>query len=283
MKIIIADYSGFCFGVERAVNIVEDTAKFHDNVYTLGPIIHNPQLVERLKGKGINVKDDVEFINSEETVIIRSHGIPKESFLALKAKNTNVIDATCPFVTRAQEQAEALTKDGYFLVIFGERDHPEVKGIVSYCTGEYAIVENEEETEKDIDFKEKIGVIAQTTQNKANFSKIVEVLREKCKELKVINTICNATTLRQEAGKKVALISDIMYVIGGKNSGNTTRLYEICKQICPKVYHIETKDDINVDDLKGTENIGITAGASTPKYLIDEVIEFLKEVENAGK
>jgi len=285
MNIIIADYSGFCFGVERAVNIVEDTAKLYNykNVYTLGPIIHNPQLVSRLEEKGIRVKDSVQSVNGKETIIVRSHGIPKKEFLTLKDSNANIVDATCPFVTRAQQQAEMLTKEGYFLVIFGEKDHPEVKGIVSYSIGEYMIVENEEEAEKNIDFKEKIGAIAQTTQNKTNFNKIVEVLKGRCKELKVINTICNATTLRQEAAKKVALISDLMYVIGGKNSGNTTRLYEICKKICPKIFHIETKDEINIEDLRGAKNIGITAGASTPKYLIEEVIQFLKEVENAGE
>jgi 4-hydroxy-3-methylbut-2-enyl diphosphate reductase len=282
MNIIVADYSGFCFGVERAVKIVEETSVEGKNVYTLGPIIHNPQLVKKLEEKGVGVKK-LEDVKDADTVVIRSHGVPKEHMETLKSSNVKIVDATCPFVTRAQNQAAILSSDGYFLVVFGEKEHPEVKGIISYANNGFVVVENAEEAEQCIDFHDKIGVVAQTTQNMAEFDRVVDVLKLRCNELKIVNTICNATTHRQEAAKKVALISDIMYVIGGKNSGNTTRLYEICKEICPKVLHIETKDEIDKSDLIGVENVGITAGASTPKFLIDEVIEFLKEVEHAGE
>lgn len=282
MNIIVADYSGFCFGVERAIKIVEETYEKGGRVYTLGPIIHNPQLVKKLEEKGVKVKKGIEDVEEGDVVVIRSHGIPKQNMDILKEKKIGIVDATCPFVARAQRQAEILSSSGYFLVVFGEKDHPEVKGIVSYSNNGFVVVENSEEVEKYIKFHDKIGVVAQTTQSKANFDKVIDALKLKCNELKVVNTICNATYHRQEAAKKVALISDIMYVIGGKNSGNTRRLYEICKEICPKVFYIETKNEIDKSDLVGVENVGITAGASTPKFLIDEVIEFLKEVENAG-
>jgi len=282
MNIIVADYSGFCFGVERAIKIVEETSDKGGRIYTLGPIIHNPQLVKKLEEKGVNVKKSVEDVESDDVVVIRSHGIPKQHMDKLINDKISVVDATCPFVTRAQRQASILSSGGYFLVIFGEKDHPEVKGIVSYANNGFVIVENSEEVEEKVKFHDKIGVIAQTTQSKSVFDTVINALKSKCNELKIVNTICNATYQRQEAAKRVALISDIMYVIGGKNSGNTKRLYEICKEICPKVFHIETKDEIDKSDLIGVENIGITAGASTPKFLIDEVIEFLKEVEHAG-
>jgi len=282
MNIIVADYSGFCFGVERAIRIAEETSRKGARIYTLGPIIHNPQLVKKLEEKGVNVKKSVEDVESDDVVVIRSHGIPKQHMDKLINDKINVVDATCPFVTRGQRQASILSSGGYFLVVFGEKDHPEVKGIVSYANNGFVIVENSEEVEEKVKFHDKIGVVAQTTQSKSVFDTVINALKSKCNELKIVNTICNATYQRQEAAKKVALISDIMYVIGGKNSGNTTRLYEICKEICPKVFHIETKDEIDKSDLIGVENIGITAGASTPKFLIDEVIEFLKEVEHAG-
>lgn len=283
IKIYVADNAGFCFGVERAVRIADETAKENKNVYTLGPIIHNPQLVRKMEEEGINVKNSTENVSEYETIVIRSHGVSKSDIETLVNSGVKIVDATCPFVARAQKEAEKLTKDGYFLVIFGEKEHPEVKGIISYAVGDFIVVENEEDANNMIKHTDKIAFIAQTTQNKSVFYKISNIIKERCNELKIVNTICNATTHRQESAKIVASKVDIMFVIGGKNSGNTTRLYEICKNICTKTFHIETKDDIDKEQLIGVKRVGITAGASTPQYIIDEVIAFLKEVDDAGK
>jgi 4-hydroxy-3-methylbut-2-enyl diphosphate reductase len=283
MQILLAEHSGFCFGVERAIKIVEDTANSKENVFTLGPIIHNPQVVESLNDKGVNVADDIDNIDKCKTVIVRSHGIPKQKFNKLTQKTPNIVDATCPFVKKAHKAADTLDDDDYKIVILGEKDHPEVEGIVSYVKGKYYIVSNEEDV-KQLPMIDKCGLIAQTTQNKEVFNKVKAELKKKTNELKVINTICNATTLRQETAKILAKQVDLMLVIGGKNSANTTRLYKICSEICINTYHIETKAEIEdsfFDD--NIEKVGITAGASTPKYLIDEVIEYIKEVDHARK
>ncbi len=282
MQILLAEHAGFCFGVERAIKIVEDTATDRDNVVTLGPIIHNPQVVEKLKRKGVDATENIANITNEKTVIVRSHGIPKEVQRNIKERTPNLVDATCPFVKKAHGAAATLSDESYDVIIFGEKDHPEVEGIISYVEGRYFVVSSCEDV-KQIPKLNKCGLIAQTTQNMEIFSCIKRELKEKCNELKIINTICNATTLRQEAAKMLAKQVDLMLVIGGKNSANTTRLFKICSEICQKTYHIETKDEIELSYFDGVDKIGITAGASTPKYLIDEIIEFIKEVDNAGK
>lgn len=283
IEIYLADNAGFCFGVERAVRLVDETSQKSKNVHTLGPIIHNPQLVKKMENKGIGVKYSVGDVSKDDTIVIRSHGVSKSDIQRLSNLEVELVDATCPFVSRAQKEAEKLSEDGYFLVIFGEKDHPEVKGIVSYAAGDFVVIENEQQAAELDFYKDKIGFIAQTTQNKVFFDRISSILQKKCRDLKIINTICNATTHRQESAKIIASKVDVMFVVGGKNSGNTTRLYEICKKICPKTFHIETKDYIDKEQLIGVKKAGITAGASTPQYLIDEVIKFLEEVENAGK
>ena len=283
IKIYIADNAGFCFGVESAVKLANETAKKYRNVHTLGPIIHNPQLVKKMELNGIHVKKNTKDIIKDETIVIRSHGVSKSDVKNLENSGAQIVDATCPFVSRAHWEAEKLSKEGYFLVIFGEKEHPEVRGIVSYSVGDFVVVENEEDAKNLLPHSGRIGLIAQTTQNRLVFKEIAKILGKKCDELKVVDTICNATTHRQESAKKIASQVDIMFVIGGKNSGNTTRLYEICKNICTKTFHIETKDEIDKEQLIGVKRAGITAGASTPQYLIVEVIAFLKEVDDAGK
>ncbi|KAA0257777.1 4-hydroxy-3-methylbut-2-enyl diphosphate reductase [Deferribacter autotrophicus] len=282
MKIIKAEHAGFCFGVERAVGIVENASTIYENVVTLGPIIHNPQLVNKLKEKGVLPVESTGDVEKKHTVIIRSHGITKDNYNFLKEKDVNIIDATCPFVIKAHKSAMNLSKEGYTVVVFGEKEHPEVKGIVSYVEGEYYLISSKEEAEQ-LPFKEKYGVVAQTTQNGEYFKNVVDVIKEKCNELKVVNTICNATTYRQEAAKAVAKQVDMMIIVGGKNSGNTRRLYEICKEICKNSIHIETKDELDEKMFENIEKVGITAGASTPDYLINDVINYLEEVGNARK
>jgi 4-hydroxy-3-methylbut-2-enyl diphosphate reductase len=279
VKIIIADHAGFCFGVERAVSLVEQTSQKYSGVYTLGPIIHNPQIVSKFADQGVGVCDNPENVDKSNTVVIRSHGVPKQTYGELEEREVNIVDATCPFVKKAQGRAGKLARDGAFVVVYGEKDHPEVKSIVSFIDSDYFIVSDESEAEK-LPFKQKYALVAQTTQNSESFDKIAEILKTKCDELIVNNTICNATSLRQAAAIELAKNVDTMLVIGGKNSGNTTRLYEICKEICQKTFHIETKDELVFNMFDESRTVGITAGASTPSFLVDEVIEFLKEVSN---
>lgn len=277
MKIIIADHAGFCFGVERAVSLVEQTSKRYDGVYTLGPIIHNPQIVSKFADEGVGVCDNPENVDESNTVVIRSHGVPKDTYGKLNDRSVNIVDATCPFVKKAQGSARKLGDEGACVVVYGEKDHPEVKSIVSFINSEYVIVSDEEEA-NSLSHQPKYALVAQTTQNSESFDKIAEILKTKCDELLVNNTICNATSLRQASAIELAKQVDTMLVIGGKNSGNTTRLYEICREICEKTYHIETKDELDFNMFKDSLKVGVTAGASTPSFLVDEVIEFLKEV-----
>lgn len=277
MEIYIADHAGFCFGVERAVSLVEDTSKKYNGVYTLGPIIHNPQIVSKFAENGVGVCNSPEDVDNNNTVVIRSHGVPKDTYGRLGEREVNVVDATCPFVKKAQNKANRLGSDGYVVAVYGEKNHPEVKSIVSFIDSEYVVVSNVEEAKK-LPYRKRYALVAQTTQNSESFDKIAEILKTRCDELTISNTICNATSLRQAAAIDLAKKVDIMIVIGGKNSGNTTRLYEICREICPKTYHIETKDELNKEIFEDSRKVGITAGASTPGYLVEEVIQFLKEV-----
>jgi len=277
VDIYIADHAGFCFGVERAVSLVEDTSKNNSGVFTLGPIIHNPQIVKSLADKGVCVCSDSDELEKGNTVVIRSHGVTKDTYGKLSEKDVSVVDATCPFVKKAQSSAKKLGENGSTVVVYGEKDHPEVKSIVSFIDSDYEIVSDEHEAE-NLPFREKYALVAQTTQNSESFDKIAEILKTRCEKLTITNTICNATTLRQASAIELAKKVDKMIVIGGKNSGNTTRLYEICKRICPETYHIETKDELRNKIFEDNGKVGITAGASTPGYLVEEVIEFLKEV-----
>lgn len=279
MEIIIADHAGFCFGVERAVGLVEETSRTHKGVYTLGPIIHNPQIVKKFADQGVGVCEDTESFTEKNTVVIRSHGVPKNIYGQLGEKSVNIVDATCPFVKKAQSSAQKLGHGGHSVVVYGEKNHPEVKSIVSFIDSEYFVVSDEEEV-KALPFRKDYALIAQTTQNSESFDKIAEILKTKCDSLNVANTICNATSLRQASAISLAKKVDTMLIIGGKNSGNTTRLYEICRSICSKTYHVETKEELHKEIFKDSRKVGITAGASTPGYLVDEVIEFLKEVTN---
>ncbi|PLX70808.1 MAG: 4-hydroxy-3-methylbut-2-enyl diphosphate reductase [Denitrovibrio sp.] len=277
MEIFIADHAGFCFGVERAVSLVEETSHKYSGVFTLGPIIHNPQIVSRFAESGVGVCNDPEDVNDENTVVVRSHGITKATYDKLSERKVNVVDATCPFVKKAQNRAKELGDKGATVVVFGEKDHPEVKSIVSFIDSEFLIVSDITEAE-NLPYTENYALVAQTTQNSESFDKIAEILKNKCDNLTINNTICNATSLRQASAIDLAKKVDIMIVIGGKNSGNTTRLYEICKEICSDAYHIETKDELKKEIFDSSRKVGITAGASTPGYLVEEVIEFLKEV-----
>ncbi len=277
MEVIVARHAGFCFGVERAIDIVKNAALNDNNVVTFGPIIHNPQVVNQLAENGVTTIKHLEEVNKNMAVVIRSHGIEKDEALFLQDNAGKVIDAACPFVQKAQRSGEQLSKECDYVVILGEADHPEVKGIISYIEGSYKVIENSNEVDSLPDVK-KYGLLAQTTQNKKLFKEVEEKLRTKCDELIVAKTICSATEHRQEAAIEVASKVEVMIVVGGKNSANTTRLYHLCKEICPKTYHIETEAELDPDMFLNVEKVGLTAGASTPNDLLEKVREYINEV-----
>jgi len=276
MNIETAKHSGFCFGVKRAIQIATETAQSHEKTVTLGPIIHNPQMVEYLQKKGLHSIDDINDIQ-DETIIIRSHGITADNYKKLKEQDKKIVDATCPFVKKAQEFAQKLIEDGYQLYILGEKNHPEIEALLSYIDDTAVVVSN-----PDIAFpkprKGRVALIAQTTQSEDKFERLAARLLSYCEELQIVKTICNATILRQEATRNLSQKVDIMIVIGGKNSANTTRLAEIARAEGCKTYHIETQEELKDEWFEDVENVGITAGASTPNWIIHSVKEKIKEM-----
>ncbi len=277
MKIELAQSAGFCFGVKRAVNMAFEAAENAPKICSLGPLIHSPQLVNKLEQEGIRVVHDVADMH-EETVIIRSHGITRSEEEQLRRKQLQVVDATCPFVKKAQQYAMQSSADGYAVVIVGEQEHPEVQGIVSYAQTDKAWVVADAAAAAAIPAQRKIALVAQTTQSFGNFREISTILLEKCKELRIFNTICDATAVRQDEARTIAGRVDLMLVIGGRNSANTTRLASICAAIQPHTFHIETGADIDPAWLDNIASIGITAGASTPEWIISEVVERLRKI-----
>ena len=277
MKIELAQSAGFCFGVKRAVNMAFEAAENAPKICSLGPLIHSPQLVNKLEQEGIRVVHDVADMH-EETVIIRSHGITRCEEEQLRRKQLQVVDATCPFVKKAQQYAMQSSADDYAVVIVGEQEHPEVQGIVSYAQTDKAWVVADAAAAAAIPAQRKIALVAQTTQSFGNFREISTVLLEKCKELRIFNTICDATAVRQDEARTIAGRVDLMLVIGGRNSANTTRLASICAAIQSHTFHIETAADIDPAWLTNISSIGITAGASTPEWIISEVVERLRKI-----
>ncbi|MFA5479827.1 MAG: 4-hydroxy-3-methylbut-2-enyl diphosphate reductase [Candidatus Muiribacteriota bacterium] len=279
-EIKIADCAGFCFGVERAEKIVFDTLqKYKKKIYTLGPLIHNPLVVKKLEETGVFAVDenDIESLPDKATLIIRSHGIEKNLKEILVKKGFNVVDATCPFVKKAKEVAEDFYNKGYEVLILGDSNHPEVKGIHSYTDYKGKIIKNPESINQIIlNTDKKIGLIAQTTQNKETFVKCVEILKNSNKQFEFFDTICSATQQRQEAAIRLARESDVIIVIGGFNSANTKRLVEICSKICKNVLWIEKTEELEFEKLKKFKKIGITAGASTPIWSIEKTAESIK-------
>ena len=272
MKLFIAKSAGFCFGVKRAMDIALEAAKkFPKNLYTLGPLIHNPQAVEYLGELGVKVRERIEQI-PEGTVIFRSHGVSLKDLKRAREKGLRIIDATCPIVKRAHFFAKFLHRHGYALLIVGDGHHPEVEAIRSYLNKRVEVVEDVR-TIEHLGPWEKLGIIAQTTQSFNLFKEIVAASLEKSKEMRVFNTICHATTIRQKEAVEIAKKVECMIVVGGYNSGNTQRLAAICKEIQPHTYHIETARELNPRWLVRVEKIGLTAGASTPSWIIREVEE----------
>jgi 4-hydroxy-3-methylbut-2-enyl diphosphate reductase len=279
MKIKLAITAGFCFGVKRAVNLASKAAEDypHQPIYTLGPIIHNPQVVKNLEEKGIHPLDSPEDVD-HGIIILRSHGVTRQELSQLKSNPAiTVIDATCPFVRRAQEIVAQMKQENYQIIIVGEKHHPEVSGLISYGDPAHTLaISGPEEIPADViqhqKAPSKIALLAQTTQSYENFSSVAECLLPLKGETRCFNTICNATSDRQQESSAIATETDCMIIIGGFSSANTTRLYQLCKAIQPCSYHIEIPEQLQAEWFSDIHSVGITAGASTPKWLIEKVI-----------
>ncbi len=277
VKITIAKSAGFCFGVKRAIDLAQDIASKNSDVYTFGPLIHNPQEVARLEKENIKVIEDYSKIE-KGVLVLRTHGIPLDIYENLsKKENIKIVDAACPFVKKAQDIIKELSKDSEQIVIVGEKKHPEVVALVSYGKGKCLVVEDKDDV-KNVKKTDIIYIVSQTTQSPKKFEEIVNEI-SKISQVKVFNTICRATFDRQSAAAKLAKEVDVMIVIGGKNSGNTTRLYQICSNIT-KTYHIEDVDEIEPAWFDNVEAVGITAGASTPDWIIENIKRRIKEITN---
>ena len=273
MQVKLASSYGFCFGVKRAIKIAQE----HKNSVTMGPLIHNQKEIDRLKKDyNVGLYSTIDEAKKEDTIIIRTHGIPKNDLAKLKENNTKVINATCPFVTTPQQIVKKMTSDNYSVVIFGDEEHPEVKGIKSY--GEDVNVVLEPSDLDNVVFKyDKIATIAQTTKQKEKYLEIVNHLILRYKEVRVFNTICDATFENQAAARSLSAEVDIMIVIGGKNSSNTKQLFNICNENT-KSYHIEDEKELEEIWFKGKKTCGVTAGASTPDWIIQNVVNVIEKL-----
>lgn len=275
MEIIVAKRAGFCFGVKRAIDITFDLAKdTKEGIYTLGPLIHNPQVVQKIIMQGVSPIEDAHFPKIK-TLIIRTHGVSPKVYDEISKVGYKIVDATCPFVKKAQQHAQTLKEEGYQVIILGDKKHPEVQSLLGFA-GDNVIITNINEPLPPL--KNKVGIIVQTTQPLESLEKLVCQVIRSTREVKVYNTICDSTALRLEETKELAKIVDAIIIVGGKNSANTTQLTNLSRSICAKVYHIETADEIQKEWFKGNKKIGITGGASTPQWIIDEVVEKIREI-----
>jgi len=275
VEIIIAENSGLCYGVKRALRIAKQTrTEKPEKVYTLGDLIHNPQVIADLEKHGIQSVKDLNKIN-KGTVIIRSHGVTPQIYDFLANKNINIIDATCPIVKKIQRLVSTLSKEEKEIIIVGNKEHPEIKGLIGYSHGKGVIIENEAQARK-LPHKRKRAVLVQSTQNIHLFQRIVDILSAKTKELDIHNTICQSTQTRQKSTSELASQVDVLFIIGGKNSSNTHTLYKISKKVLPNTYFIEKACQITKEMLKGANKIGLSGGASTPPEAIKEAVVKIK-------
>lgn len=285
MKVKVAETAGFCFGVKRAVDkVYELITSGVSPIYTLGPIIHNEEVVSDLEKKGVAVVSEEELsMLSGGTVVIRSHGVGKAVYDKLERLGLSYVDVTCPFVLKIHRIVERESRAGSHIIIIGDKEHPEVKGICGWCLGGYTVIKNVQEAEDFVPpAGKKLCVVSQTTFNYNKFQELVEILRKKRYDnnvlniLNILNTICNATEERQKEAGSIAGEVDTMLVIGGRHSSNTQKLFEICKKECGNTYYIQTPVDLDSEMFQCSSFVGITAGASTPKKIIEEVQEHVR-------
>lgn len=279
MKVIIAENAGFCFGVKRAVEMAtKELDNQEKDIYSLGPLIHNEQAVQKLEDQGLKTIGTIDNIENGK-VIIRAHGVSKSMVDEIDEKELDIIDTTCPYVKSVHKRVEEFQKQGYNIVIIGDSMHPEVIGINGWCNDKAFIVNSEEEV-ISLPEMDKIYIVSQTTNTKSKFDKLSTIIKENNGEVEIFNTICNATTVRQESCKEVASKVDAMIVIGGYHSSNTNKLVEVSKKYCNHVYHIEMTKELPLQELSKFNTIGITAGASTPDWIIKEVVETVDNINN---
>ena len=280
MELIVASTAGFCFGVNNAVKIVSDLAKEANvKIYTLGPIIHNSQVVNKLAEQGVETIDNPEGAIAPGKVVIRAHGVGPDTLRELTENGLKVVNATCPYVEKIQSLTNQKYKEGYQIIIIGDQHHPEIVGINGWCDNTAIILESEEQVESLPTIEKKICVVAQTTFIREKWEKIIKSLNKRFENVLKFDTICNATDKRQVEADKISKEVDMVLVIGGNNSSNTSKLYEICKANCEKTYKVQTASDIPPVDIKKIKKIGITAGASTPDWVIKEVIHKMSELD----
>lgn len=276
MEVLVADFAGYCYGVQRAINTAINVQRPDGKeIYTLGPLIHNPQAVNVLERYGIKPIKNKNEAKKGDVVVIRSHGAPPDVIEEFEQRGIKVIDATCPFVKKAQQRAVQLLSSGYQVLIIGEPNHPEVVGIKAYAKNRATVVSD---SVKHVELEEKVGIVVQTTQSIKNLISVTEKLLPGVAELKIHNTICDETVKRQESAERLAKMVDIMIVVGGHNSANTNRLSIICKKAGAVTYQIETSREINSKWFKDADKVGVTAGASTPDWLLEEVLKVLDEI-----
>ena len=279
MEVILAESAGFCFGVKRAVEKVYEQAAIGKKIYTFGPIIHNEEVVKDLENKGVTVIETEEELTSltEGTVVIRSHGVSKHICDLIAQSGLECVDATCPFVKRIHNIVEKESAAGKKIIITGNAGHPEVEGIMGWSHTPASVIESAEEAENfNCKKDEMLCIVSQTTFNYNKFKDLVEIFQKKGYNVNVVNTICNATEERQTQAREIAARVDAMIVIGGKHSSNTRKLYEICKEKCANTYFIQTLDDLHLELPETAALVGITAGASTPNNIIEEVQNYVR-------
>ena len=281
MEVIKAKSAGFCFGVKKAMETVYQQIEENANkpIYTFGPLIHNEEVVKELKSKGVEVVDSVEELKAlkDGIVIIRSHGVSKDIYKIMEDNGITCVDATCPFVKRIHKIVDKESALGKKIIVIGNDGHPEVEGIKGWSNTPAVVIEKEEEAlEFSCKLDEKICIVSQTTFNYNKFKELVEIFQKKGYDISVVNTICNVTEERQTEARKIAAEADVMIVIGGTHSSNTRKLYEICKNECENTHFIQTLDDLNLELPKSVRLVGITAGASTPNNIIEEVQNYVR-------
>jgi (E)-4-hydroxy-3-methyl-but-2-enyl pyrophosphate reductase len=278
MQVLLADEYGFCFGVERAVEMVEDALSEGDTVRTLGPLIHNEQEMQRLGDYGVSTISEPVQIKRGETAVIRAHGVTPEVQTELEEKASKVVDATCPFVTRVQKLAARAAEQDRHVIVVGNPDHPEMIGVKGYAPNHAFVIKDETEVAALPRLRNPL-VVSQTTIKAKTFFDTAEAIKTKTDdEVQVVNTICSATRDRQDAARALAGEVDAFYIIGGRHSSNSRKLLAVCEEQCPKSFLIETEEEINAQDLAGVELVGVTAGASTPNWLIEKVVKYLEEI-----
>ena len=281
MKIIIADNAGFCFGVKRAVDMAVDELETLDkDIYSLGPLIHNEQVVNQMESKGLKTIDNIEGIKYGN-IIIRAHGVSKSTIDNIELMNLDIVDTTCPYVKSVHKKVEEFQEQGYNIIIIGDSNHPEVIGINGWCNDKALIINSKEDAEK-ISNLDKICIVSQTTNQKAKFDELSKIIKEQNSNVEIYNTICNATNVRQQSCKEVASKVEAMIVIGGYHSANTRKLVEVSEEYCDNVYHIEMTKELPLEDFLKFNTIGITAGASTPDWIIKEVVEIMNNLNKGG-